>query len=264
MKKRYLIALTGVLSFGLAMVLPTVQRRAATSHIWRLAESAAALPAKPVVPTFAQADRVIGRNFGKRVYLFHGLPGLDGYWQSPDRQALVDALQEDGSQVVVVRLPRARQAFYADGGAAYCQAFSTWFSAFERSISQRYGAAEEYTVGISYGGYHAMLAAQDPTVDGWAAISPVTDLSRLDEFRWQSNSRCQPGTPSIAAKPGLMVYGRHDKRVGSDLLVAAAGRIEGGGNQRFEAADFDAKGHGLSAEMVAKVEQWYGLQQPVS
>ncbi|SFK22021.1 hypothetical protein [Caulobacter sp. UNC279MFTsu5.1] len=264
MKKRYLIALTGVLSFGVAMVLPTVQRRAAASHVWRLAESAAALPAKPVAPTFTQADRVIGRNFGKRVYLFHGLPGLDGYWQSPDRQALVDALQEDGSQIVVVRLPAARQAFYVDGGAAYCQAFRAWFSAFERDISHRYGAAKEYAVGISYGGYHAMLAAQDPAVDGWAAISPVTDLSRLDEFRWQSNSRCRPGTPSIAAKPGLIVYGRHDRRVGTDLVSAAAARLEAAGHDKFEAAAFDAKGHALSPEMVAKVERWYGLQQPVT
>jgi pimeloyl-ACP methyl ester carboxylesterase len=264
MKKRYLIALTGVLSFGLAMAFPTVQRRATSSQVWRLAESAAALPAKTVIPTFAQADRVIGRNFGKRVYLFHGLPGLDGYWQSPDRQALVDALQEDGSQIVVVRLPSARQAFYADGGATYCDAFKGWFSRFEKDISQRYGPAKEYSVGISYGGYHAMLAAQDPAVDGWVAISPVTDLSRLDEFRWQSNDRCRPSAPVIGAKPGLIVYGAHDRRVRSELVSAVAAQIEGGGNDRFEAFSFDTKGHGLSPEMVARVERWYGLQQPVT
>jgi pimeloyl-ACP methyl ester carboxylesterase len=260
MKKRHLL-LAIVATAAVTVAFPTLHKRSVTSQPWRLATSAAATlaPKQPNV-IFDDRVRVIGKNWGKRIYLIHGLPGLTGYWESPERAPLLDALLADGDQIVVIRLPEARSALFVDHGAAYCQAFAAWFSQLDASVTQRYGPARQYTVGVSYGGYHAMLAAQNPHIDGWAAISPVTDLSRLTEYHWQSNDACRPDPAGIGAKPSLMVYGRRDQRVGSDLMQAAADRIEGPGNPNFEAAPFDAPGHTMSAAMVAKLGAWAAAQ----
>jgi len=260
MKKRYL-PLVIFATAAITIAFPTLQKRSLTSQPWRLATSAAATlaPRQPSV-TFDDTIRVIGKNWGKRIYLIHGPPGLPGYWESPERAPLLDALLADGDQIVILRLPEPRSALFVDEGAAYCRAFAAWFSQLDASVARRYGPAREYAVGVSYGGYHAMLAAQDPHIDGWAAISPVTDLSRLAEYHWQSNEACRPDPARIGAKPGLIVYGRSDLRVGSDLMEAAADSIEGRDNAHFEAARFDAPGHTMSAAMVAKVGAWATAQ----
>jgi alpha-beta hydrolase superfamily lysophospholipase len=256
MKKRYL-PLAIFATAALTVAFPTLHKRSVTSQPWRLATSAAATLA-PKHPTVIFDDnvRVIGKNWGKRIYLIHGLPGLPGYWESAERAPLLDALLADGDQIVLLRLPEPRSALFVDQGAAYCRAFAAWFSQLDAKIGQRYGPARQYSIGVSYGGYHAMLAAQDPHIDGWAAISPVTDLSRLAEYHWQSNDACRPDTARIGAKPGLMVYGQRDERVGSDLMQAMADNIEGRDNANFEAARFDTPGHTMSAAMIAKVGAW--------
>lgn len=261
MRTRLALPLTALVSAAVALALPSLERKATTTSAWRLTTSALARQTDAATPTFPAPARIIGKNFGRRIFLIHGLPGYENYWDVPERQSLLDALLRTGAQVVILRLPDAQPGFFKTGGGGYCQAFSHWFNTMAGDIESRYGAAEEYTVGISYGGYHAMLAGVLPRIDGWIAISPVTDISRLAEFRFQSNDACQADSAVLGRKPGLIVFGRDDQRVGSDLIEAKVAEIQSGHRANFLAVKVPAPNHAMTPPMVERAATWYENQR---
>lgn len=258
MKKRYALPITSFISVAIALTLPAIDQRVKAGTFWRLTTSAVARQSSTKAPQFSPPPRVLGKNYGRRIFLIHGLPGYANYWDAPERQTLLDALLRDGAQVVILRLPNAEQSYFADGGAGYCRAFADWFDRMAAEVTEKYGPAEEFTAGISYGGYHAMLAAQLPRVAGWVAISPVTDISRLAEFRFQSNGACRPNPTQIGRKPGLMIFGAHDERVGTDLMKLTAASIERTHPANFSAVVMEAPNHATTPEISERVASWYG------
>ena len=260
MRRRYAILLTAVASVAATLATPSLERKATSSTGFRLIRSAAAGRAPAQDPAFMAPPRVMGKNLGVRVYLIHGLPGYLNYWDAPSRQPLLDALLLNGAQVVVLKLPDAQQAYFGDGGATYCRAFDAWFDNMTQAIEKQYGEARQYTVGVSYGGLHAMLAAEHPQIAGWVAISPVTDISRLAEFRFQSNDKCRADPRVVGSKPGLMIFGRSDQRVGTDLMEAEARRIREAGATDFVSREVDAAGHDTTPEIIGATAAWIGAK----
>lgn len=154
-----------------------------------------------------------------RIYLIHGMKTDHRQWGL----APFNDLQKPGEQVVLIDLPKPTPDFFNDRGAGYCKAFVRWMRQTDAQLDAQYGRPERKSVaGISYGGFHALVAAANmPQLDAYAALSPVTDISVLPEFRWQSNAACSPLT-SPPKKRGIIAWSLDDKRVNATLIRVVA------------------------------------------
>jgi len=86
------------------------------------------------------------------------------------------------------------------------------------SILDTLGSAHAGVIGVSRGGYAALVcAAHEPRLDVLALIAPVTDLSRLTEFQGM-----EPMPAPVIHRSMLVRIGKHDDRVGTDLATAYA------------------------------------------
>jgi len=162
---------------------------------------------------------------GSRVYLFASIFNGAEMWQDPLYRPLVDRLLADGSQVVLMDSPKTRARFFDDGGAAYCRALIRWVEDTDRRLDEEHPASRKAMMGISFGGYQALMAAARlPWVDAYVALSPVTRIQALGEFWFTDNDRCSPfgDADRLKPKPGLITYGTAESRVNSDYLAEIA------------------------------------------
>jgi pimeloyl-ACP methyl ester carboxylesterase len=164
-------------------------------------------------------------------------------WDTAPYQAMRDGLAADGWQVVTIDLPYAselnptlpgsmNQQLAADvkadpgHGAAYNQ---RWLASFAATLERTGPAARTIVVGVSWGGYNALLAAcHNPTVNGYLVHEPVADPSLLSEFTGIDSSglTLDGCAAALKSRPGAVGYGELDSRVGwkpAAAFAAAAG-----------------------------------------
>lgn len=172
----------------------------------------------PTTPTFGYKTEQPNWDRQTRIVLIHGLRSNSRSWKQEPLVQLTKQLQS--SQLVFVDLPWATARFFDDGGAAYCKAFLSSLNAELSRLDASFGKPEKTIVlGVSYGGFHSLIAAQSPQVDSIVAIMPVVSVDRLHELRWSSNSRCSPfgWTDALSDQTNLIIYGKYDKRVDANL-----------------------------------------------
>ncbi|MXO52305.1 hypothetical protein GRI42_13405 [Erythrobacter gaetbuli] len=146
-----------------------------------------------------------------RLYLIHGRRHDFRQWSGNE----FGPLREQPVQRIYINIPAANPDFFNDGGLEYCSKFVDWLA----KVDQELGPAETRVVaGISYGGLLALHAANHlEFLDSYIAFMPVTDVSRLDTFRFQENSRCSP-LSEPPKQSGFITYSVDDTVVGADLL----------------------------------------------
>jgi pimeloyl-ACP methyl ester carboxylesterase len=107
------------------------------------------------------------------------------------------------------------------------------FAEWEAQMARTMAGREVTLVGVSRGGYLALRLAQRPEVRQVIAFSPVTDLSRLREFRGVT----VPGQYALDPKPLVgkrlfVVIGSNDGRVGTNACLRLVARIVVAAGQR--------------------------------
>jgi pimeloyl-ACP methyl ester carboxylesterase len=92
----------------------------------------------------------------------------------------------------------------------------------DAQLDRKYGAPPEKAVaGVSFGGMLAIVAAAGvPAIKRYVALSPVTKLSSLEEYKFQSNDFCSPLVLK-PNKPGFITYSKDDARVDAHLIAEA-------------------------------------------
>lgn len=101
-------------------------------------------------------------------------------------------------------------------------------------------------IGVSRGGYLALRLAGTPGVTEVVALSPVTDLMRLTEFRGVKLSpeyRLAPAHGRV-----FIAIGNEDERVGTDAAMAYAVHLVGGD---FTLHVLPTKGHVVVGQVEA-------------
>lgn len=186
---------------------------------WRLA--------RPETVRFRPNERVLrpALDRGGRVYLFAALNNGAEMWREPLYRPLVDRLLAGGSEVVLMDSPPTKPRFFDDKGEHYCRALVAWIDSTDRRLDAQRPARHKTLVGISFGGFQAMMgAARLPWAKTFVAMSPVTHLYALDEYWFVSNAKCNPFTETakLHTKAGLVTYGTAEARVNSDYLAAIA------------------------------------------
>jgi pimeloyl-ACP methyl ester carboxylesterase len=93
------------------------------------------------------------------------------------------------------------------------------------------GATTVSAIGISRGGYvAATCAARDERIRNLAVLAPVTDLTRLLEFRGLALDQAVYGlaqyVPALSTRKVLIRIGINDQRVGTDAAVSLARSID--------------------------------------
>lgn len=172
----------------------------------------------PTTPKFGYKTEQSNWDGQTRIVLIHGLRSSSRSWKQEPLVHLTEQLQS--SQLVFVDLPWATARFFDDEGAAYCKAFLSSLNTELSKLDVSFGKPEKTIVlGVSYGGFHSLIAAQSPQVDSIVAIMPVVSVDRLHELRWSSNSGCSPfdWTDALSDKSTFIIYGKYDKRVDANL-----------------------------------------------
>lgn len=114
--------------------------------------------------------------------------------------------------------------------------------------------------GVSRAGYCVLrLVAEEPRIAGAAAMAPVTDWRALTEFEEVADRPDVAGlalegrAEALGDRPLFMAIGNDDERVGTDLCIALADRINdlhraAGRDPSVELQVVEAEGHTLPAE----------------
>jgi hypothetical protein len=195
-----------------------------------------------------------------RVYMFHGLRADRSYWFQPDHIALTKRLEADGFQLILLTLPYAHADFFTDDdGKSYCDQFSAWFERMRATTEKSLGFSNnESVVGASWGGWHALVAAQHRGIQSYVAVNPVVDIARLSEFWMASNRSCDPvsGAMALAEKPGLLLWGTIDERVDFRKTVELAISIRPWADGRLTTIVYEGIGHQTTVASNDSVANW--------
>lgn len=188
-----------------------------------------------------------GRPSGTRIYLFHGLRSDRSYWFDAPYSAFTEARLEAGDELILVDLPYTEAGLFADGGAAYCRAFTDWLRDLDASLPPK----RTFAVGTSWGGLHASIAsATVSSIAGYVEISPIVRIDRLPEFWMVSNDRCTQSLYADRMKPGLVLYGDADERAGSDLIAASVTETHA------ESVVYHGLGHETTTATLERAGEW--------
>lgn len=201
-------------------------------------------------------------NPAKRIFLFHGLRADRSYWQEPPRDQMIARLMANGFQIFAFDLPYARADFFKDGGTTYCSQFLHWFRETRKKIATSFGAArEEIVIGESWGGLHALIAAAGSDVQGYAALYPVVDISRLQEFWMVRNANCDPVAAAsiLANRNGFLSWGTADDRVDFRKTLDLANQIRSFDQSRLSTFAFEGADHGSVTGGYQPVLAWLGV-----
>lgn len=160
---------------------------------------------------------------GHRLILIHGAlyPGANhdnAMMNVPAYKGLVDSLANRGWQVVEFDLPsQPIQNQWADSGKAYRNAFLSKVRQAETWASETYGKADYSVGGISYGGLHALIAAEYlPEFTHYFAVLPVMKIGVLSEFTGREAPEFDATLRylNLAEKRGYLAWNTSDERVG--------------------------------------------------
>lgn len=247
-----LVATFGVTALGNGS--PKVGVRRAQGFV----EAAVAAPQQPVFDALVQIRSPDGVPRA-RVFLFPGLRAGQEFWETAPFAEFVEQLLRDGNQVVIAGLPYAQASFWKDGGEAYCRQFGGWLAETLRQIEQVHGTvSRQIAAGVSYGGMHAMIAAATlPEVEGFAAVSPVTDVGALNEFWWLTNDQCNPAAfaAGLAKKPGFVAYQDRDHRVNGELTTTLIQNLRARG-ATLDVQRQDSRDHESTPAILERVATW--------
>ncbi len=140
---------------------------------------------------------------------------------TPAYAALAYELNAQGWQVIEFDLPVFNPNYFADGGAAYAQAYANKLNQAMAWADLNYGQASVNVIGgISYGSIHTMMgvALLNKDFNGWFGVLAFTHLNDLDEMSdvyapFFDPSQAQ-ATKTLASIPGYLVWNTTDDRVG--------------------------------------------------
>lgn len=169
----------------------------------------------------------------------------------------------DGFDVVSFDLPchgadcRSGEPGQLDGWRYRLERGEDLFGNLLKECQQKLGLRNAIIGGVSRGAFAAMqLSIKDPRFSRIVALSPVTDLLALDEFRGFEGDPIPLNVTELSRRKMFVSIEAHDSRVSTDSTIALVQAT----NSTFFLED--GSEHTVTSRMKDRARRWISLQIP--